>query len=81
MEEKKTSNKEIFRKKRNKYYLRGEEREWNNFFFFFFQIVATVRAFPLRMLKGVYAKFQYQNIKKVTPSKLSNCKSFGILLQ
>ena len=54
MEEKKTSNKEIFRRKRNKYYLRGEEREWN---FFFLKIVATVRAFPLRMLKGVYAKF------------------------
>ena len=29
MEEKKTSNKEIFRRKRDKYYLRGEEREWN----------------------------------------------------
>ena len=29
MEEKKTANKEIFRRKRNKYYLRGEEREWN----------------------------------------------------
>ena len=33
MEEKKTSNKEIFRRKRNKYYLRGEEREWIFFFF------------------------------------------------
>ena len=43
MEEKKTANKEIFRKKRNKYYLRGEEREWNIYIYIYiFKIVATV---------------------------------------
>ena len=41
MEEKKTTIKEIFRSKRNKYFFRGEERKWNNFFFFL-KIVATV---------------------------------------
>ena len=41
MEEKKTTNKEIFRRKRNKYYIRGEEREWNKKLNFF-NIVATV---------------------------------------
>ena len=40
MEEKKTANKEIFRRKRNKYYIRGGERMK---FFFFLKIVATVK--------------------------------------
>ena len=42
MEEKKTTIKEIFRSKRNKYFFRGEERKWNKIFFFFLKIVATV---------------------------------------
>ena len=41
MEEKKPANKEVFRRKKNKYYLRGEEREWNKQLLFL-KIVATV---------------------------------------
>ena len=40
MEEKKPTNKEVFRRKRNKYYLREEEGEWNKKLIFY-KIVAT----------------------------------------
>ena len=43
MEKKEIANKDIFRRKRDKYYLRGEEREWNKLLLLlFFKIVATV---------------------------------------
>ena len=43
--------------------------------------IPNVRAFPLRMLKVVYAKFYHQHTKKAAPSKISNGKIFGIQLQ
>ena len=41
----------------------------------------ALRAFPLRTLKVVYAKFQHQHTQKAIPSKISNDKIFHILLQ
>ena len=41
----------------------------------------ALRAFPLRMLKMIYAKFFHQHTKKAIASKISNGKIFYTQLQ